>query len=179
MMQHMNPVDIRHPSGKQWGSSEKTSWKFADKPGSVEHPQRGCGCRAIIPLGAMLPWRSSSLPGSDASHAITPLFGLAPDGVYHASPVASPAVGSYPPALSPRPVPHLRTTPHRFTLTCANKWPSAVCSLLHFPSPCGARPLAGILLCGARTFLHAPRCAAIAWRTSSVDYTREINRPRG
>src|SRR5690606_37058550 len=32
--------------------------------------------------------------------------------------------------------------------------PSAVCSLLHFPSPCDARPLAGTLPCGARTFLE-------------------------
>ncbi len=31
--------------------------------------------------------------------------------------------------------------------------PSAVCSLLHFPSACAARPLAGTLPCGARTFL--------------------------
>ena len=31
---------------------------------------------------------------------------------------------------------------------------SAVCSLFHFPSPHGARPLAGILPCGARTFLY-------------------------
>lgn len=31
--------------------------------------------------------------------------------------------------------------------------PSAVCSLLHFPSPRGARQLAGIPLYGARTFL--------------------------
>ncbi len=32
--------------------------------------------------------------------------------------------------------------------------PSAVCSLLHFPSPRDARPLAGTLPCGARTFLE-------------------------
>ena len=42
--------------------------------------------------------------------------------------------------------------PHHFTLACALR-PSAVCFLLHFPSPRGARLLAGILLCGARTFL--------------------------
>ena len=42
--------------------------------------------------------------------------------------------------------------PHHFTLTCALR-PSAVYFLLHFPSPRGARLLAGILLCGARTFL--------------------------
>ena len=33
--------------------------------------------------------------------------------------------------------------------------PSAVCSLWHCPSPCDARPLAGTLPCGARTFLES------------------------
>ncbi len=47
--------------------------------------------------------------------------------------------------------------------------PSAVYSLWHFPSPHGARPLAGILLCGARTFLCTSMGAAIAWRTSQAD----------
>ena len=42
--------------------------------------------------------------------------------------------------------------------------PSAVCSLLHFPSPCDARPLAGTLPCGARTFLDRARTAAIHTR---------------
>ncbi len=46
-----------------------------------------------------------------------------------------------------------RETPfHPCLIPCG---PSAVCSLLHFPSPHGARPLAGILPCGARTFLPA------------------------
>lgn len=99
------------------------------------------GHRAVIHLGAALPWRSSSLPGSGASSAIASLFGLAPDGVCRASPVASPAVGFYP-TISPLPDLALRE-------------PSAVCFLLHFPSPRGARRLAGILLCGARTFLRA------------------------
>ncbi len=35
--------------------------------------------------------------------------------------------------------------------------PSAVCSLLHCPSPRDARPLAGTLPCGARTFLDTRR----------------------
>ncbi len=64
--------------------------------------------RAIIPLRAALPRRSSGLPGSGASHAIAPLFGLAPDGVCRASPVASPAVGSYPTGLAPCPWSPLR-----------------------------------------------------------------------
>ena len=63
--------------------------------------------------------------------------------------------------------------PHRFTLACAperaiggllsvalsiaSRRPSAVCSLLHFPSPCDARGLPGTLPCGARTFLDTPK----------------------
>lgn len=38
---------------------------------------------------------------------------------------------------------------------CPRRGPSAVCSLWHFPSPRDARPLAGTLPCGARTFLDA------------------------
>ena len=52
--------------------------------------------------------------------------------------------------------------------------PSAVYSLLHFPSPHGARSLTGILLCEARTFLSAEACAlcpAVAWPTSRCHYT--------
>ena len=112
--------------------------------------------RAVIPLGAVLPRRSSSLPGSSASHAIAPLFGLAPDGVCRASPVTSPAVGSYS-TISPLPDPYRRAlAPRRGRchLAAATPGPSAVSFLLHFPSPRGARSLTGILLCGARTFLH-------------------------
>lgn len=143
---------------------KKRIGKFADKPGSVERCSFRQQRRAVIPLGDALPRRSSSLPGSDASHANAPLFGLAPDGVYRARSCCQSCGG---------------LLPHRFTLACAGAcapkdtaalrrqiWPSAVCFLLHFPSPHGARPLAGILLCGARTFLHAPRYAATAWRTS-------------
>jgi len=78
---------------------KKEKGKSADKPGSVK---RLWGRRAVIHLGAALPWRSSSLPGSGASHAMASLFGLAPDGVCRAGPVASPAVGSYP-TISPLP----------------------------------------------------------------------------
>jgi hypothetical protein len=51
--------------------------------------------------------------------------------------------------------------PHPFTLACAlgsRLGPSAVCSLLHFPSPRGARALPGTLPCGARTFLDTRGC---------------------
>ena len=45
------------------------------------------------------------------------------------------------------------------------KRPSAVCSLLHFPSPFDARALPGTLPCGARTFLQRPKPPAILTRT--------------
>ncbi len=68
------------------------------------------------------------------------LFGLAPDGVCPATDVATSAVSSYL-AISTLPEPLTR--------------PSAGYFLWHFPSPHGVRLLAGILLCGARTFLYA------------------------
>ena len=56
-----------------------------------------------------------------------------------------------------RPCYHVRGAllPHRFTLASPVAGASAVCFLLHFPSPRDARPLAGTLPCGARTFLDA------------------------
>ncbi len=81
--------------------------KLACKPGSVQ----GRAPWAVIPLGRRLPDGSSNLPGSSASHAIAPLFGLAPDGVWRAVPVARSAVGSYP-TVSPSPdPPPLRARP--------------------------------------------------------------------
>src|SRR5512139_2871288 len=71
------------------------------------------------------------------------LFGLAPDGVYPATSVATRAVSSYL-AISTLPFPE-------------GTW--AVYFLWHFPSPHGVRSLTGILLCGARTFLYAARGA--------------------
>ena len=94
----------------------------------------------IIYLGPTLLPASSSLPGTQMARAAPcPLFGLAPSGVCHATPVTSGPVRSYR-TLSPLPV--------------LPKEPSAVCSLRHFPSPCGARALPGTLPCGARTFLQ-------------------------
>jgi len=71
---------------------------------------------AAIPLGPLLPTASSSLPGSDASHANAPLFGLAPDGVCHAVSVTRNAVGSYPAAACA--VAARLAACHHFTLTC-------------------------------------------------------------
>ena len=67
-----------------------------------------------------------------------PTLGLAPGGVYRAARVA-PGAGAL--------------LPHRFTLACA-RGPSAVCSLLHFPSDRSDWLLASTLPCGVPTFLE-------------------------
>ena len=56
--------------------------------------------RAIIHLGYLSQGTSSNLPGNRADHTLeasltAPLFGLAPDGVCPATPVAGSAVRSY------------------------------------------------------------------------------------
>ena len=125
---------------------------------------------ATIPLGPPLPTASSSLPGSDASHANAPLFGLAPDEVCRAVRVTTSAVGSYP-AISPLPV--LADLGGIFLLHCLSPWASC--------EACCARPLAGILLYGARTFLPTPihhEHPAVAWRTSGWNCNSRPNRPR-
>jgi hypothetical protein len=100
---------------------------------------------AAIPLGPPLPAASSNLPGSSASNAIAPLFGLAPDEVCRAVRVATSAVGSYP---TGSPLPDLLAEPSAvyFLLHCLSPWTAC--------AACCARPLAGILLYGARTFLQ-------------------------
>ena len=102
---------------------------------------------AAIPLDLPLPTGSSSLPGSDASSVIAPLFGLAPDGGYRAVRVTTSAVGSYPTG-SPLPDPLAGPSAVCFLLPCSSPWTTHRNEQLY-----SARPLAGILLCGARTFL--------------------------
>ena len=60
--------------------------------------------------------------------------------------------------------------PHRFTIAVliAETW--ADYSLWHFPSPRGVRPLTGILLCGARTFLCANELSSDCPASFRVDY---------
>ena len=121
----------------------------ANKPSSVFKTQSSTAPRRrIIYLGPRLLDVSSSLPGTLVALAYTaraaprPLFGLAPSGVYPAAAVASLRGG---------------LLHHHFTLACApirGSEPSAVYSLWHFPSPHDARPLAGTLPSGARTFLE-------------------------
>ena len=100
------------PAPRQWGGKEVGSPPISRvlSAGGVWRPRR----RAIIPLGAVLPRRSSSLPGDSASSVSAPLFGLAPDGVCRAGPVARTAVGSYP-TFSPLPGARRR---RRFIFCC-------------------------------------------------------------
>ncbi len=96
---------------------------------------------AVIPLGRTLLPGSSDLPGSQTGRAApSPLFGLAPRGVCHAGGITPAAVRSY---RTISPLPQVN---------------EAVCFLLHFPSIQIqiARPLAGTLPCGDRTFLPFP-----------------------
>ena len=75
--------------------------------------------------------------------AVSSLFGLAPGGVYRATPVARPPVRSYR-TLSPLP----RTEPGRFAF--CGTFPG-VAPAGRYPAPC---------FHGARTFLHAQHAAA-------------------
>src|SRR5690606_3023213 len=70
--------------------------------------------------------------------------------------VASRAVVSYT-TVSPLPVP-----------SHSRRRPSAVCSLLHFPSSCDARPLAGTLPCELGLSSTGTKPAAIRTRFPSV-----------
>jgi hypothetical protein len=88
-------------------------------------------------------------PGvSDGPSSSTPLFGLAPDGVYRAAAVTN-GTGEL--------------LPHPFTLTTPlPKRRRAVFSLWHFPWGRPRSPLRTILPCGARTFLPLSRHKASA-----------------
>ena len=104
---------------------------------------------AAIHLGRPLPAGSCGLPASSgeqpsnacAGHrlATATVLGLAPGGVYRATPVTRGAG---------------ELLPHRFTLTGVTP---AVCSLWHFPAGRPGLPLATTLPCGARTFLGSSR----------------------
>ncbi len=98
----------------------------------------------IISLGRRLLDGSSSLPGAvDTLRRRRRGPRLAP---------AWPCSGWGLPCRSPLPGARCALTApfHPCLCPCG---PSAVCSLLHCPSPHDARPLAGTLPCGARTFL--------------------------
>ena len=182
------------PGGEVEERGEGT-WKSADKPGSVGQRtlpgSHSSGRRVAATLKQptrkqrepryrfpIWPCPGWGLPGRPCHHGRGGLLPVArraapprPGGRSTISPLpafAEPAPIGLPtrprgPGPPPARQPLVRLAP-------------AVCFLLHFPSPHGARPLAGILLCGARTFLHTPKCAATAWRTSAADYTRVPSR---
>jgi len=100
----------------------------------------------VIHLGQASPPASSDLPGPGAGHTTRSLFGLAPGGVYPATPVTRSAVRSYR-TFSPLPV-------------------KAVCFLWHFPSARAAQALPGTLPCGARTFLRRGKRAGTPFQHS-------------
>jgi len=104
--------------------------------------KRGCHLsRTIVADGFQRPTRNAAKrSASNASF----LFGLASSGACIAASVARSAVSFYL-AFSPLPV-------------CFGK--PAVCFLLRYPYRCRFRPLAGTLLCDARTFLCALSTAA-------------------
>ncbi len=116
---------------------------------------------ATIHLGRPLLTGSSSLPGGSASRINTPLFGLAPNGVCRAVHIAVSAVGSYP---TVSPLPDLTRSHRRSVLCCTVRRLGA-----HRNAPCCARLLAGILLYGARTFLHTHACSGCL-----ADFPRRI-----
>ena len=85
-------------------------------------------------------------------------------GPRHCSPIRSCSRWGLPchAALSPRAVRSYRTVS---PLPDPLAGPSAVCSLLHFPSARAAQALPGTLPCGARTFLGALARDATVWPT--------------
>ncbi len=111
---------------------------LCDKPVSGRHPRGGA---AIIHLGRWFPTGSSNLPGSRTRRAASsPLFGLAPHGVFPATPVARSAVRSY---RTISPLPPAEAGGGIFSVAL-----SVTSALSGHP-----RPLAGMLPCGDRTFL--------------------------
>src|SRR6266511_282899 len=128
----------------------------------TSRPVRRILCPAIsrspvsaIHLGLPLPASSCGLPAGSGEQpsiacagrrlAAATLLGLAPGGVYRATPVARGAG---------------ELLPHRFTLTGTSV--PAVCSLWHFPAGHPGLPLTTTLLCGVRTFLGGARRGADA-----------------
>ena len=108
---------------------------------------------AIISLGLPLLVTSCNLPGHLTERAAPQpspilanrsttfaLLGLAPGGVCPAGDITAAAGG---------------LLHHRFTLACRIKTGRQYASLLHLPSSYPARPLAGTVLFGVRTFLSS------------------------
>ena len=87
-------------------------------------------------------------------------------------------MGSYPQHARRRAAAYLTVARTISPLPVPANGSSAVCFLFHFPSPHGARPLAGILLCGARTFLCTNLLAQRLPGQLHPAIVREFARPR-
>ena len=106
---HAQPYPTGLAPGKAASNARNQSKKVGSR--SISRVLSWTVIHLVLPLLT----GSSNQPGSSASHAIAPLFGLAPDGVYRAVYVAANAVGSYP-TVSPLPDP-----------ACAGHRRSALC----------------------------------------------------
>ncbi len=129
-------MQLHHGCNIAAGEKTLRKGKLACKPGSVRRP---CGLRGSHSSGPAVACRLERPTREQREPRYRP-------PIWSCSGWGLPC----------RPCCHVRgeLLPRRFTLarTCLRR-PLAVCSLLHFPSPCDVRQLAGILLCGARTFL--------------------------
>jgi hypothetical protein len=115
----------------------KKAAKAASKPNSVSctgYPKQDNDHSSRVPVARHLTQPTRELRRAALN---VPLFGLAPGGVYKASPVTR-ETGAL--------------LPHLFTLT--GHFCQAVFFLLHFPSRCRDSTLWSTLPCGVRTFLR-------------------------
>ena len=147
------------------GASVTATDESTCTPDSVPAGWRGwrpsisaCRCRQAL---AAYPQARAGSPRTPAQAATSRrgLLGLAPGGVYRATPVTRGAGG---------------LLPHRFTLTRPEG--RAVCSLWHCPAGHPGLPLTTTLPCGARTFLggtgEGADATARPTRPSLHDYGR-------
>ena len=131
--------------------------KSADKPGSVVD-NHSSGPHVAV-------WLKRPTRGRRGPRHGPPIRSCSRWGLPCRS-VAGLAVRSYR-TVSPLPDPAAPDVP------CGTwrRWPSAVCSLLHFPSARAAQALPGTLPCGARTFLGARMNVAVVWPTPGPSVT--------
>ena len=142
------------------GAGREMRWKPADKPGSVvgSHSSRSC-----VAAGLERPTRERRGPRHGSPIRSCSRWGLPCRSVARlavrsyrtVSPLPDPPA---PPAIREALGRSLARTPIAPIIRRRHRRPSAVCSLLHFPSARAAQALPGTLPCGARTFLGA-QCA--------------------
>ena len=118
---------------------------------------------AAIYLGRSSPTASSAQPERSAGHTMALLFAFAPDGACQA-------------VALPRRWWSLTPPFQLFPLRGPRAGQLESSFLRRFPSGYPARPLAGILPCGARTFLMTLARPAVAWPTSRQGFYHETIR---